>query len=39
MNREDSIFDDVISPYQELIAYETLWMRNGATLKTSGDNR
>ncbi len=25
--------DNVISPYNELISYETLWMREGATLK------
>ena len=25
--------DNVVSPYNELISYETLWMREGATLK------
>ncbi len=37
MSNDDNIVDfernNVISPYKEMIAYDTLWMRDGATLK------
>ena len=30
---QDEFTKNLISPYKEMISYETLWMRNGATLK------
>lgn len=35
MKNQNDVFenDNTISPYKEMIAYETLWMRTGATLK------